>query len=108
VSSPSLLIECTSPHPGRGAELEDWLQGAVARLGCERIGLYRARREDRVGPKDPRADQPGRVWFLAVVAESAIGSAALDELVAEMRLLGLSPTIFRQGDYGSTRPRLMA
>jgi hypothetical protein len=100
MSSPSLLICCTSPHPDRGQELEDWLEGAVARFGCEEIGLYRTLREGPIRAEDPTAGRPDGMWFLVVLGRSAVDSAALAEVVAEMRLLGLSPTIFHPGPMG--------
>jgi hypothetical protein len=101
MSPASLLIWCVNSAAANGPELEEWLVGAAARFGSEGMGLYRAPEE---GPSERDVDQPrqglGRadgIWLLAVYDKSALDSSRLAELLAEMRLLGLSPVVFRPG-----------
>ncbi len=97
MSTASLLICCTSPQPARGQELEEWLRGAMARFGSQEAGLYRARAEQPPDREGGPTEQGERMWFLAILGNRAASSSELAELLAEMRLLGLSPTVFHPG-----------
>jgi hypothetical protein len=86
----SLVISCTSPLETDGQEIEDWLASAVSGLGPEVAGLYPAQPE-------PARAEPQRVWFVTVADESTAASPRMATLLAEMRLLGLRPSLYRPG-----------
>ncbi len=95
MSSPSFLICCTSPDQARGQELERWLENEIARFEPE-IRMCRAPAEGIAGNALPGQARE-QVWFLIVRSEDAIDPVQLGELLAEMRLLGLSPRVFHPG-----------
>jgi hypothetical protein len=81
-----LLIFCFSKPSADCRELEDWLARTMARFGPEETLLYRAVEEG--------AERSDGVWFLSLSSKTAADSPRVGELLAEMRLLGLSPTVF--------------
>jgi hypothetical protein len=91
----SLVISCASPIATDGQEVEDWLANAVTGLGPEVATLYRAR-------PDPAPPEAERVWFVTVSDESAAASPRMATLLAEMRLLGLRPSVYRPGSLPSS------
>lgn len=98
---PSLLIFCTSPA-SRVDELEEWLTKTVAGFDRDQVVLYRTRDERSAGRGPREADG---AWFLTA-SRTAAAEARMSELVAEMRLLGLSPILFRPGSLPSVAERL--
>lgn len=95
MSSPSLLICCTSPDQARGQELECWLEKEIARFEPE-IGICRAPAAGIAANARPGQARE-QVWFLTVGSEDAVDPVQLGDLLAEMRLLGLSPRVFQPG-----------
>jgi hypothetical protein len=93
----SLLIFCTSPA-SRVDELEDWLIKSVAAVDRDQVALYAAR--DERGPNGLAG-----TWVVAASRTACMG-ARMSELVAEMRLLGLNPILFRPGSLPSVAERL--
>jgi hypothetical protein len=92
VVQPELLIRC-APSGGSGdAELGVWLTDRVSNLGFAGAILYRAALQSSA-PQE--ADTPGG-WVLEVRSGDANDLRCVDELLGEMRLLGLSPVVFRQ------------
>ena len=96
----NLLISCVPAPTADGQALEDWLAGVVAGLSPEGAVLFRAQEAD-LGKGGPAAEQGAsreqQVFFLGILDQSPIDAPRLAELVAEMRLLGLNPTVFRPG-----------
>jgi hypothetical protein len=93
VRSASLLISCGSPASAETHEIEGWLARTVAELGPDQGALYRA------SFPQPRSANPatGRRWLVAIFEPAAVDSARMTGVLAEMRLLGLKPAVFRPG-----------
>ena len=88
----NVLIVCACPAP-RVDELGDWLDKTANELDSDQATLYRAggcEGHDRDG-----SDADG-VWFLAL-SDAVATAPRIRDLVAEMRLLGLGPVIYRPG-----------
>jgi hypothetical protein len=88
----SVLIVCASPAP-RVAELDDWLEKIATELDPDHAALYRT---DGCGGHDSDAGHGDGVWFLAL-SDAVATSPRIRGLVAEMRLLGLRPIVYRPG-----------
>jgi len=94
VSGPSLVVSCTSPASAGEPELERWLTEKIATLGPGRASVY--------GPL-PENGNPAGNWLVFIYESGASDPQEMADLLTEMRLLGLRPTV-----YGSTNPRLIA
>jgi hypothetical protein len=88
----SVLIICANPAP-RVNELDDWIAKTASELDPAQAALYRSRREQTPGPDVSEGEV---VWSLALSDAIATGPR-IRGLVAEMRLLGLSPVVYRPG-----------
>ena len=80
-----VLIVCASPA-ARVDELDDWLEKAANELDSDQAILYRT---------SGCLTHDG-VWLLAL-SEDAATAPRIRGLVAEMRLLGLGPAVYRPG-----------
>ena len=87
-----VLIICSSPAP-RVDELDDWVGKMASELDPAQATLYRALGQQIPGPDAGNAEA---VWFLAL-SEAVATAPRIRGLVAEMRLLGLSPVVYRPG-----------
>jgi hypothetical protein len=90
VSTPSLVVSCTSPASASGQELEQWLSEAIVALGPGKASVYRA-----------FSGLPGAiesVWLVAIFDAEASDSPQMASLMTEMRLLGLRPAVFNRSD----------
>ena len=88
----SVLIVCASPA-ARVDELDDWLEKMATELDSNQATLY------RIGGCDGHDRDAGYVdcvWFLAL-SDAVATAPRIRGLVAEMRLLGLSPVVYRPG-----------
>ena len=87
-----VLIVCASPA-ARVDELDDWLEKAANELDSDQAILYRT----SGCPTDGRdATGVDGVWILAL-SEDVATAPRIRGLVAEMRLLGLGPAVYRPG-----------
>jgi hypothetical protein len=92
VVQPELLIRCAPAGGSDDAELGVWLTKRVSNLGLAGAILYRAAlRSTAPGEGDERDG-----WVLEVRSGSGRDLRCVDELLGEMRLLGLSPLVFRK------------
>lgn len=88
----SALIVCVSPAP-RVDELDEWLETTASELDPDQASLYRACADQARGLDLTNADG---VWFLAL-SEALATAPRIRGLVAEMRMLGLSPLVYCPG-----------
>lgn len=93
----SLLIRCRSCTPASSVELTDWLEGKVAQL---RTGTPRRLVRLTRLVQDLPAATVDDGWLIEVQLEgerpeerSGPLMAALEEIVRDMRILGLDPTL---------------
>lgn len=98
---PASLLICCAPSPTADSQaLEDWLAGVVAGLGSGCAVLFRAQ-EANLSDGGPAAEQGSsreqQVFFLGILDQSPIDAPRVAELVGEMRLLGMNPTVFHPG-----------
>lgn len=109
----SLLIRCRSCTPTSTVELTDWLEDKVAQLREDTPGaLVRLSRL----VQDLPAARVDDGWLIEVQLEGELPEehssplmASLEEIVRDMRILGLDPTLLvpRRLPFGDEMPALV-
>jgi hypothetical protein len=92
MSQHSLLIRCAPPRPEHRKDIERWLAGRVQGLAGEGALLYHFAPPLAGATPDSRGD----AWVVEFAApEETASPGTISVLLADMRLLGLDPVIFR-------------
>lgn len=101
MSPQRLLIRCASPRPEDRADIERWLAQRVQGLAGEGALLYHFAPPGETTATDGR----GEAWVVEFgAAGETTGQRTISALLADMRLLGLDPVIFRV-DRDTRQPR---
>lgn len=92
MSQHGLLIRCAPPRQEDREDIERWLAGRVQGLAGEGALLYHFAPPLAGATPDGRGD----AWVVEFAAsEATVGPGTISVLLADMRLLGLNPVIFR-------------
>ena len=101
MSQHSLLIRCAPPRSEDREDIENWLAARVEGLAGEGALLYHFAPPRAGATSDGRGD----AWVVELAApEQTASPDTISVLLADMRLLGLDPVIFRV-DRDRAQPR---
>ncbi|MQA73121.1 MAG: hypothetical protein GEU88_01995 [Solirubrobacterales bacterium] len=90
-----LLIRCDCAPRASEHDLDRWLAQRVRGLSAVAATLYRAGAGRRAGGCERASDaERARAWVIEL-GDGDAEPAQFSELLGEMRLLGLRPTVFR-------------